>query len=145
MRGERGGARRFKFVLAVALVIGSVGIGGSALALPSLPSTPGVPQPPPQVMNVIYTAEGTAYPYLFTAADDASVVANAGGFALRPACGEASFGAVVLALAGPSIPIPVLGLASPVFVFCSGAFNPGPADPYLEQVDAAVGPTIATK
>jgi hypothetical protein len=37
----------------------------------------------------------------------------------------------------------VLGLASPAFLFCSAAWGSGPADPVLEEADAAIGPSIS--
>ena len=139
MSGEH---RRFRFArLAVAacLVVGVLGVGGSALA--QVPSVPDLPAP---VTNAISTVQATLYPYLFSAAQQGSAVATLGGFALRPECGELGYAAFLAAVAGPSLPIGVIGLLSPVFIVCSGSFANGPADPYFGTVDHAVGPQVSS-
>lgn len=135
--------RGLRIVTAGVVIAVGMGIGGAALAqIPTLPSVPDVPAP---VSNAVMQVEGTVYPPLFTAAEAASPVATAGGFALRPPCGELGLAAFAIGVAGPSVPLGVLGLEGPAFIFCGGAFAPGPADPYFAQVDQAVGPTLGSR
>jgi len=134
------GRRTKRFVL-IALMLGAtLGVTGTALA-----QLPPVPQPPPQVMNAVYTVEGVVYPVLFQGAEAAAPVANAGGFAIRPGCASVSGVAVIVAVAGPSLPISPFGVISPFFLLCGPAYEAGPADPYLHQADAAVGPQVGTQ
>jgi hypothetical protein len=139
MSGEHRRFRFAKLAVAASLVVAILGVAGSAFA--QVPSVPDLPAP---VTNAITTVQATVYPYLFSAAQQGSAVATLGGFALRPGCGELGYAAFLAAVAGPSLPVGVVGLLSPVFIFCSGAFAPGPVDPYLGTVDQTAGPQLSS-
>src|SRR5439155_25979411 len=97
MRGERKKGLRYIVVTTIAAL--AIGIGGTAFAqVPSLPNLPPAPPVPAPVMDAVTKVQGTAYPYLFTAAEAASPVATAGGFALRPPCGELGLAAFAIGL-----------------------------------------------
>jgi hypothetical protein len=142
MRGER--RRGFSYRTAVVASVVSVLLGVGATAMAQIPTLPSVPEPPAPVTNAVDTVEATVFPQLFTVAETASPVATLGGFALRPACGELGLAAFAIGLGGASIPFGVIGFMSPAFVFCGGAFAPGPVDPYLGQVDGAAGPQVSS-
>jgi hypothetical protein len=126
------------FVLLLAL---SSSAAAQVPSLPSVPEVPEVPIPEP-VVDALTEVQGMLVPVLVDGAQAASPGANAVGFGLRPACAGAGTVIVAGALLGASLPLPVnpgLGL-TPAFVLCGAAFEPGPADPVFEQVDATVGP-----
>ncbi len=137
MRGEHRG-RFFRLAIAAGLAVSVLGVAGTAMA-----QVPALPDPPPQVISAINTVEGAVYPPLDQLALQGSAGATAIGFALRPECSELGYVAFLGAVAGPSLPVGVIGLASPLFVICGGAFADGPADPYLHKADVAAGPDIA--
>lgn len=131
-------ARNTAIVLLGTLVLVAA-VGSSASA--QVPETPQVPEP---VTDALAEVQATLIPVLTEAALAAEPAANALGFALRPGCSGAGTVVVVGALLGATLPLPVSpGLVlTPVFIMCGAAFSEGPADPVLEQVDAAAGPAF---
>ncbi len=116
----------------------------SSSAFAQVPETPELPEVPEPVADALGEAQGMLVPVLVDAATTASPVANALGFGLRPACAGAGSVIVLGALLGATLPLPVnpgLGLV-PAFILCGAAFEPGPADPAFEQVDAVAGPQV---
>lgn len=138
-RTGRIGAAFAAFAVAVFVL---AGVGPARAQVPDLPSPPEVPQP---VTDAIAQVNGTVMPALSNAAVTLSPVSNAAGFALRGPCAVIGTAAVVLALAGGVAPLPVSvgGYLVPVYILCAYTYDPGPADPYFEQIDDAVGPTVS--
>ena len=127
-------------LVAVALVFAGAPAGAQ---LPSLPPVPQVPVPEP-VADAATQAIDTVLPVVGNAAIQLRPVATAGGFALRAPCATLGGATFVLALASSLVvvPFPTNVLLGPALIFCSGAFNEGPADPLIQQADAAVGDTF---
>lgn len=109
--------------------------------LPPVPQVPRVELPEP-VAEAAITAIDTVVPIVGNTAIEARPLATAVGFGLRAPCAAVGGATFVLAL-GSSIvvlPVPTGVFLGPAVIFCSGAFEEGPADPALDQIDAAVGP-----
>jgi hypothetical protein len=127
--------------MTVVALVAAVLAGTAATAFAQIPA---LPDPPAPVINAIDTVESAVYPELIGATFQLEPVAAATGFAFRPACSEAGYAAFILGAAGPSLPIGVIGALSPVFLYCAFTFEPGPADPYLHQIDQATGPQVSS-
>jgi hypothetical protein len=137
--------RRRAGVVAAGIAVLLVGLAVPAQAqVPDLPPTPELPPVPEPVADALGQAQSTVVPLLSEAALAAEPVANAGGFVLRPACSGAGSAVVTAALLGAVLPLPVSPalVLTPVFIMCGASFEPGPADPVLDQVDAAAGPAV---
>lgn len=108
-----------------------------------LPPTPQLPRfdLPEPVADVVIQGIDTVVPIVGQTALQLRPVATIGGFALRMPCAALGGASFVLAL-GSSIvvlPVPTGVFIGPPLVFCSGAFEDGPADPLFMQVDGAAG------
>ena len=120
----------------------------SAQDLPPPPAE--IPPLPEEVSDALEDAVGTLAPQANEAAQALAPVAEATGFAVRPACSTVGAGLVALVLAGAYVPAPatIAGQAvGPFLIYCAYAYKLGPADPAFMQLDSAVGPAItdATK
>jgi hypothetical protein len=132
----------------VCVAVGSLYAASAAQA--QVPGVPGVPVPdvppvPAPVYDAYSDARGTIVPVLVDAAVAGQPAANAAGFALRPACANAGTAVLLIAIGGGSLPVSPAFVSVPLFVFCGGAWEPGPADPVLKDVDAAVGPQLSSQ
>ncbi len=136
-------ARCFTWGASVALTAASAVLFASAPAHAQLPPVPQLPriELPEPVADAAVTAIDTVLPVVGNAAIEARPAAAAIGFGLRAPCAAVGGATFVLAL-GSSIvvlPVPTGVFLGPAVIFCSGAFQEGPADPVLEQVDGASG------
>lgn len=135
--------RRLASATLVALASGTLLAVPAQAQLPPVPQVPRVDLPEP-VADAAVTAIDTVLPVIGNAAIQARPAATAIGFGLRAPCAAVGGATFVLAL-GSSIvvlPVPTGVFLGPAVIFCSGAFQPGPADPAMEQVDAAAGPAF---
>ena len=136
-------ARRFSrgaVVAFVAVCAGLIAATPAQAQLPPIPQLPRVELPEP-VAEAAVTAIDTVLPVVGNTAIQARPVATAVGFGLRAPCAAVGGATFVVAL-GSSIvvlPVPTGIFLGPAVIFCSGAFEAGPADPVLEQVDDATG------
>ena len=136
-------ARRLALVTLVAVASGTLLSTPAQAQLPPIPQLPRAELPEP-VADAAVTAIDTVLPVIGNAAIEARPAATAIGFGLRAPCAAVGGATFVVAL-GSSIvvlPVPTGIFLGPAVIFCSGAFKPGPADPALEQLDAAVGPSF---
>jgi hypothetical protein len=109
--------------------------------LPPLPETPPIPAP---VTDALYSGLSTALAPAYTAAHAAMPAATAVGFALRPECAALQLTNAAMGLASGFVqaPLPLVIVLGPAFILCYASAQPGPADPVLQQVDAATGSTL---
>ena len=143
---RRAGVRCLAIAVSViaATIIAPVA-GAQVPGVPSIPGVPGapgapeVPGIPPVVLDTIEEAKDVLVPVLVDVATAAQPVANAAGFAFRPACSASGTIAILIAIGGGALPVNPGFVMAPVFIFCFAAYEPGPADPVFEQVDDAVG------
>ncbi len=115
----------------------------SAQDLPPPPAeVPPVPEP---ITDAIEETVGSVATPANDAAETLAPVAEATGFAFRPACSTVGTSLVALVLAGAYVPVPATTFGQavgPFLIYCAYTYNLGPADPVFMQLDAAVGPTI---
>ncbi|MGH2758002.1 MAG: hypothetical protein ACRDKJ_00395 [Actinomycetota bacterium] len=133
---------RSRLVVCTGLAAAAVLVAG-APARAQLPPTPQLPRIdlPAPVADAVIQAIDTVLPVVGQTAIQLRPVATAGGFALRMPCAAAGGGTFLFALASSLVvlPIPTGIFLGPALVFCSGAFEPGPGDPLLAQVDGVIG------
>jgi hypothetical protein len=132
------------FCVFIAVVAALSPAAASAQDLPPPPAE--IPPPPEPIPSTLEQVVGTVAPPANDAAESLAPVAEATGFAFRPACSTVGTSLVALVLAGAYVPVPatVFGQAvGPFLIYCAYTYNLGPADPVFMQLDAAVGPTIS--
>ncbi|HYZ91564.1 MAG TPA: hypothetical protein VFA34_04115 [Actinomycetota bacterium] len=128
-------------VLALVAVL-VVGLPAQA-QLPPTPQVPQVPLPEPVPSTVIQVID-TAVPIVGQTAIALRPAVIPVGFALRAPCAGLGAAGFVLALGSSVVvtPFPTGVLIGPALILCSGAFEPGPADPVLQQLDDATGDMV---
>jgi hypothetical protein len=128
-----------RFLRAALVVVVVFGVSAPMSASAQVPPV----ELPPEVDQGLDVVLQTVLPVVNDGAAAAGPAANATGFALRPVCSVATASTLVLVLAGTVAPLPIspLTLAAAPLILCGYAFEPGPADPVLKDVDGAVGPT----
>jgi hypothetical protein len=111
--------------------------------LPPTPQVPYVPIPEPIPSTVIQVID-TVVPVVGQTAIALRPAVIPVGFALRAPCAGLGGVGFVLALGSSLVvtPFPTGVLFGPALILCSGAFEPGPADPVLDQVDDATGAAV---
>lgn len=133
---------RWRFLACVGLAVATIVLGG-APARAQLPPTPQLPaiELPEPVADTVIQGIDTVVPVVGQTMIQLRPVATATGFALRMPCAVAGGGTFLLALGSSLVvlPIPTGIFLGPAIVFCSGAFEPGPADPLVMQVDGVIG------
>jgi hypothetical protein len=129
---------RVRVVKVVAAGLGVILAGTLLFAGPAsaqIPDLPDLPDLPPEAQEAIRALEDALIPVLVDVASELQVVSNAVGFALRPGCAVAGTAVILLTLLGGNAPVSLGFWATPVLMFCAGAFTEGPADPLFAEVD----------
>ena len=133
---------RSRILVCAGLALVAIVLGG-APARAQLPPTPQLPriELPEPVADAVIQGIDTVLPVVGQTMIQLRPVATAGGFALRMPCAVAGGGTFLLALGSSLVvlPIPTGIFLGPAIVFCSGAFEPGPGDPLMAQVDGVIG------
>jgi hypothetical protein len=130
--------------VAVGIAVASVVVGPAANSqVPGVPGVPALPPIPAPVQGAINEAQQTIVPVMVVAALAAQPAANAAGFALRPPCGAYGTAILLVAIAGGGLPVSPGIVSTPIFIMCGATYQPGPADPAFQQVDAAAGPQVS--
>lgn len=130
-------------VMVVAACVALIAGTPAQAQLPPVPQLPRVELPEP-VADAAIMAIDTVLPVIGNTAIQARPLATAVGFGLRAPCAAVGGATFIVAL-GSSIvvlPVPTGVFLGPAVIFCSGAFEEGPADPLVEQVDGATGATF---
>lgn len=111
--------------------------------VPPVPPVPRIELPQP-ITDATVTAIDTVLPIVGNAAIQARPAATLIGFGLRAPCAAVGGATFVVALGSSVVvlPVPTGVFLGPAVIFCSGAFQPGPADPVMKQLDAALGPGV---
>jgi hypothetical protein len=137
--------KRYRLLVGAGLAVAALALT-AAPARAQLPPTPELPriELPEPVADAVIQGIDTVVPVVGQTAIQLRPVATAGGFALRMPCAVAGGGTFLLALGSSLVvlPIPTGIFLGPAIIFCSGAFEPGPGDPLLAQVDGVVGPML---
>ncbi|MGH2759447.1 MAG: hypothetical protein ACRDKJ_07750 [Actinomycetota bacterium] len=133
---------RGAFVFAIAVSV----FAPAAASAQDLPPPPAeIPPLPEPVSSTLEQVVGMVAPQANDTAQALAPVAEASGFAFRPACSTVGAGLVALVLAGAYVPVPnsvVAQAVGPFLIYCAYTYGLGPADPVFMQLDAAVGPAI---
>ena len=130
-------------VVAACVVVGTIaGPLARAQVPPGVPEVPDPPHIPAPIAGAIEQGKDTRVPIMVDAATAAQPAATAGGFLFRAPCSATGTVVVLLAIAGGGLPASPAFVLLPVLIFCSAAYDPGPADPVFETVDGTAGATL---